>query len=108
MVILTRKVGQAVRIVPDADLGPAMPVGELFFDGPISVILAGTGEGQARLRSPSIALFCRRYLCARGLSRSDIYCAIGLQCRNCRATRRYVRRVHRVEALTQDVPFKRR
>ena len=49
MVILTRKVGQAIRIVPDADLDPATPIGELFIDGPISVILAGTREGQARM-----------------------------------------------------------
>lgn len=33
MVILTKKVGQVVRIVQDADLGPAAPIGELFVDG---------------------------------------------------------------------------
>lgn len=49
MVIISRKVGQAVRIVPDADLDPATPIGELFIDGPISVILAGAGKGQARM-----------------------------------------------------------
>lgn len=57
MVILTRKVGQAVRIVPDADLDPATSIDELVVDGPVSVILEGTGEGKARVRSPSIALF---------------------------------------------------
>lgn len=49
MLILTRSVGQAVRIVPSADLDPATPVGELFVNGPITIIVAGTLPGGARL-----------------------------------------------------------
>lgn len=49
MVILTRNIGQAIRILPNADLDPATPIGELFINGPISIILAGAGQGRARV-----------------------------------------------------------
>lgn len=40
MLILTRRVGQSLLMMPDQKLDLATPVGELFVSGPIRVLVA--------------------------------------------------------------------
>ena len=49
MLILTRRTGQILAIEPRANLDPATPVGELFRDGPIEIIVCRIDCQQVRL-----------------------------------------------------------
>jgi len=49
VLILTRRQGQLVRIEPDPRLDPSTPVGELFLDGPIEVLVTHISGSQVRL-----------------------------------------------------------
>lgn len=48
MQFMLREIGQAISIQPAADLDPATPVGELFVNGPISVVLVALEPGTGR------------------------------------------------------------
>ena len=37
MLILTRRSGQSIRLMPDPGLDPATPIGDLFRGGPIQI-----------------------------------------------------------------------
>ena len=49
MLILTRKLGQCIHIAPHESLDPATPVGELFREGPITVMVTHVDGGQVKL-----------------------------------------------------------
>ncbi len=49
MLILTRKVGHAVHIDLVEDLDPRTPVGELFSQGPIEIVVTGIRGEQVKL-----------------------------------------------------------
>ncbi len=49
MLILTRKPGQAVQIDLMADLDPRTPIGELFAQGPIEIVVTGIRGEQVKL-----------------------------------------------------------
>jgi sRNA-binding carbon storage regulator CsrA len=49
MLILTRKPGQRIRIVPDPNLDPQTPIAQLFRDGPIEVTIGGIHQRQVKL-----------------------------------------------------------
>jgi sRNA-binding carbon storage regulator CsrA len=49
MLILTRKPGQCIHIAPHESLDPATPVGELFREGPIAVMVTQVEGGQVKL-----------------------------------------------------------
>lgn len=49
MLILTRKPGQRIRIVPHPELDPATPIGQIFQDGPIEVTIGGVHQTQVKL-----------------------------------------------------------
>jgi len=40
MLTLTRRVGQSFTVAPDPTLDPATPIGEVFRDGPIEILIA--------------------------------------------------------------------
>lgn len=68
MLALTLKDGQSVRIYPDENLDPAMPVGELFRDGPIEVTVVHRDGNRVRLsfNAPRELLILRAELPRRG------------------------------------------
>ncbi len=49
MLILTRKSGEAVHIDLMEDLDPRTPVGELFAQGPIEIVVTGVRGEQVKL-----------------------------------------------------------
>lgn len=49
MLILTRRSGQSIRLMPDPGLDPATPIGELFRDGPIQIYVWHMDEDRLRL-----------------------------------------------------------
>lgn len=49
MLVLTRKPGQSIKILPDANLDPKTPVGELLAEGPIEIVVCGVSGGQVKL-----------------------------------------------------------
>lgn len=49
MLIITRKRGQIIRIEPAPDTDPATPIGDIFAQGPIEVIIAQIRGSQIRL-----------------------------------------------------------
>ncbi len=49
MLILTRKPGQSFKIQPAADLPPATPVGVLFTEGPIEIVVQRIYGHQVRI-----------------------------------------------------------
>jgi sRNA-binding carbon storage regulator CsrA len=49
MLVLTRKPGQAIQIDLMEDLDPRTPVGELFAQGPIEIIVGGIRGDQVKL-----------------------------------------------------------
>lgn len=49
MLIITRKSGQALTIEPHVTLEPAIPVGSLFIDGPIEVVVKQIRGNQVKL-----------------------------------------------------------
>jgi len=49
MLILTRKPGQIIKIQPAADLSLTTPVGALFADGPIEIVVQRIQGQQVRI-----------------------------------------------------------
>lgn len=49
MLIITRKRGQIIRIEPAPGTDPATPIGDIFAQGPIEVIVAQVRGSQIRL-----------------------------------------------------------
>ncbi len=49
MKLMRRGLGQAIRIQPDFELDPATPVGELFVNGAIQIVVMGAEEEVATL-----------------------------------------------------------
>lgn len=49
MLIITRKIGQAIRIELGPDTDPNTPIGDVFSDGVIEVIVAQVRGAQVRL-----------------------------------------------------------
>lgn len=49
MLILTRRSGQSIRLMPDPGLDPATLVSELFRDGPIQIYVWYMDEDRLRL-----------------------------------------------------------
>lgn len=49
MLILTRRVGQSFTIEPSLALDPAMPIGELFREGPIEVLIGAVSGSRVKL-----------------------------------------------------------
>jgi sRNA-binding carbon storage regulator CsrA len=49
MLVLTRRSGQSIRLAPDPGLDPATPVGELFKQGPIQIIILDIGPNRLRI-----------------------------------------------------------
>lgn len=61
MLIITRKAGQVIHIELAADTDPATPVGEIFADGPIEIIVAQVRGAYVRLGvSAPLTLAIRR------------------------------------------------
>lgn len=61
MLILTRRSGQSIRIMPYPELDPATPVGELFKHGPIAITILDATPNRLRLgiEAPSGLLVLR-------------------------------------------------
>lgn len=68
MLILTRRSGQSIRIMPYPELDPTMPVGELFKRGPIEIIVLDATPNRLRLgiEAPPGLLVLRDELPPRG------------------------------------------
>ena len=49
MLILTRKPGQLLKILPKKSLNATITVAELFRDGPIEVLVSRIEDGQVRI-----------------------------------------------------------
>ena len=49
MLILTRHPGQLIAIQPSATLDPATPIGQVFADGPIEILVARVWGQQVSL-----------------------------------------------------------
>ena len=49
MLILTRKPGQVLKTAPLESVNPATPIGELFRDGPIEIVVTKIQGTQVRL-----------------------------------------------------------
>lgn len=49
MLVLTRKIGQCIDIELHESLDPATPIGELFRDGPIKVMVTHLSGEQVRI-----------------------------------------------------------
>ncbi|OGI38628.1 MAG: hypothetical protein A2V91_04665 [Candidatus Muproteobacteria bacterium RBG_16_64_10] len=49
MLILTRRSGQSIRLMPDPGLDPATPIGDLFRGGPIQIYVWYMDEDRLRL-----------------------------------------------------------
>ena len=49
MLILTRKAGQVLKVAPHESVDPATPIGELFQDGPIEIVVTKIQGTQVRL-----------------------------------------------------------
>lgn len=49
MLIITRKRGQIIRIEPAASADLSMPLGDVFRQGPIEIVVAQIRGGQIRL-----------------------------------------------------------
>jgi sRNA-binding carbon storage regulator CsrA len=49
MLIITRRVSQSFIIVPNPGLDPATPIGELFQQGPIEVLVAQVNGTRVKL-----------------------------------------------------------
>ncbi len=49
MLIITRRVGQVIRIEPDPNIDPATPIGAIFAEGVIEVMVAQARGAQIRL-----------------------------------------------------------
>lgn len=49
MLILTRRSRQSIRLVPDPDIDPATPIGEIFRDGPIQIYVWHMDEDRIRV-----------------------------------------------------------
>ena len=49
MLVLTRRVGEAIHIYPSENMDPSMTVGELFAEGPLTVTLTRINGAQARI-----------------------------------------------------------
>lgn len=49
MLIITRRIGQAIRIELGPDIDPATPIGQVFAEGVIEVIVAQVRGAQVRL-----------------------------------------------------------
>ncbi len=49
MLVLTRRVGESIFILPSGDVNPQTPIAELFKDGPIQLTLTRVNGNQARL-----------------------------------------------------------
>ena len=49
MLVLTRKPGQLIKIEPDETLNLATPIGELFADGPVEIIVTQVNGCQVKL-----------------------------------------------------------
>lgn len=60
MLVLTRKPGQAIIIRPDATLCLATPIGQLFTEGPIALLVTRVDSGSVRLgikAHPALAIY---------------------------------------------------
>jgi sRNA-binding carbon storage regulator CsrA len=68
MLIITRRVSQSFIIVPDPGLDPATPIGELFQQGPIKVLVAQVHGTRVKLSidADERLLILREELCERG------------------------------------------
>lgn len=49
MLIITRTVGETIRIELDPKIDPKTPVRALFAEGPIEVLVASVGDSEVRL-----------------------------------------------------------
>ena len=49
MLILTRRLGQIIAIQPHQSLRPATPIGRVFAEGPIEILVARIEGNQVRL-----------------------------------------------------------
>ena len=49
MLVLTRRLGQIVQITPHPTLDLSTPIGELFRNRPIEVVVTRVGGGQVKL-----------------------------------------------------------
>ncbi len=59
MLILTRRRGEAIRLSPHPGLDPATPVGELFKNGPIRIVVLDIGSDRTQIgieADPGIAV----------------------------------------------------
>jgi sRNA-binding carbon storage regulator CsrA len=65
MLIITRKPGQTVQISLNPAVDPMTPVGEIFADGPIEVVVTRIASASMRvgLRASPLLLILRGELC---------------------------------------------
>ncbi len=49
MLILTRCRGEAIRLLPHPGLNPATPIGELFKNGPIRIVIVDIGPNRMQI-----------------------------------------------------------
>lgn len=49
MLVLTRCRGEAIRLLPHPDLDPATPIGELFKNGPIRIVIVDIGPNRMQI-----------------------------------------------------------
>ncbi len=49
MLVLTRKPGQSIKIEPDEGLRPTTPVGRLFADGPMEIVVLRVERNQVKI-----------------------------------------------------------
>ncbi len=49
MLVLTRCRGEAIRLLPHPELDPATPIGELFKNGPIRIVIVDVGPNRMQI-----------------------------------------------------------
>lgn len=57
MLVINRKPGQSVKIIPNVDLDPATPIGELFSRGPITIQIVHSSGNQIKIGIDADARF---------------------------------------------------
>jgi len=72
MLILTRKPGQIIKIAHAANLDPYTPIGEVFVNGPMEVMVSSVHGRQVRIgiRAHPGLLILRAELYARSIERA--------------------------------------
>ncbi len=64
MLVLTRRISEALLLLPSEYLGPDMTVAELFWDGPVLITVDEVRENQASIgiEAPRIITVLRKEL----------------------------------------------